>query len=125
MGVMTAPIQPVCGCRTPRTCRPLAFAVRDASTLRLLDVAGRPIVSDLNYDLTRSAARQGVAPEAREMLEPALAELRDLAQAALQGAQQAAEQVRAIVQAARSLQTYDSRGRRHVTTTQANLPQRF
>lgn len=76
-------------------------------------------------DLVRSAARQGVAPDARETLEPALAELRDLAQAALQGAQQAAERVRAIVQAARSLQTYDSRGRRHVTTTQANLPQRF
>src|SRR3546814_16893216 len=33
--------------------RPLAFAVKDGSTLRLLDAAGREIVSDLNYDLRR------------------------------------------------------------------------
>lgn len=39
--------------------RPLAFAVKDASTLRLLDAAGRAIVSDLNYDLTRDAAAGG------------------------------------------------------------------
>lgn len=76
-------------------------------------------------DLTRSAARHGISPDDRARLEPALAELRDLAQAALQGARQAAEQVRAIVQAARSLQTYDSLGQRHVTTTRATPPQRF
>lgn len=43
--------------------RPLAFAVKDASTLRLLDAAGREIVSQLNYDLTRdSAAGAAAAP---------------------------------------------------------------
>lgn len=41
--------------------RPLAFAVKDASTLRLLDAAGREIVSDLNYDLTRDVST-GAAP---------------------------------------------------------------
>ena len=54
-----------------------------------------------------------------------MADLRTLAQASLKGAQQAAEQVRAIVQAARSLQTYDSLGQRHVNETRANAPQRF
>ncbi len=34
--------------------RPLAFAVKDTATLRLLDGAGREIVSNLNYDLVRS-----------------------------------------------------------------------
>jgi hypothetical protein len=76
-------------------------------------------------DLTRSAARKGIDPDAHHLLEPAMTELRDLAEASLKGALQAAEQVRAIVQAARSLQTYDSFGRRRETRTRANLPQRF
>lgn len=33
--------------------RPLAFAVKSPSTLRLLDASGQEIVSNLNYDLTR------------------------------------------------------------------------
>lgn len=75
--------------------------------------------------LSRTAARTGIDDAARTRLEPELAELRVLALAALAGAQQAAEQVRSIVQAARSLQTYDSLGRRTVTPTQAQMPQRF
>lgn len=76
-------------------------------------------------ELVRIATRQGVDDATRRSLEPALAELRELAQASLSGAQQAADQVRAIIQAARSLQTYDSLGRRLVTATRAGLPQRF
>lgn len=76
-------------------------------------------------DLTRAAARTGLDAATRDRLEPALSELRALAQASLTGAQQAAEQVRAIVQAARSLQTYDSHGQRNVNETRANAPQRF
>lgn len=34
--------------------RPLAFAIKDPNRLRMLDAAGREIVSELNYDLTRS-----------------------------------------------------------------------
>lgn len=44
--------------------RPLAFAVKDASRLRLLDAAGREIVSDLNYDLTRESTPAAVAAPA-------------------------------------------------------------
>ncbi|WP_405402453.1 hypothetical protein [Paracoccus sp. Ld10] len=76
-------------------------------------------------DLTRIATRKGIDASTRDLLEPALADLRALAQASLLGAQQAAEQVRAIVQAARSLQTYDSLGQRQVNETRANAPQRF
>ncbi|WP_168217440.1 hypothetical protein [Paracoccus liaowanqingii] len=76
-------------------------------------------------DLMRVAARAGLDEEARDRLEPALAELRALAQASLTGAQQAADQIRAIVQAARSLQTYDSLGRRNIMPTRATAPQRF
>jgi len=75
--------------------------------------------------LLQAAARTGIDDTARIRLEPELAELRVLALASLAGAQQAAEQVRAIVQAARSLQTYDSHGQRNVTQTQAHAPQRF
>lgn len=76
-------------------------------------------------ELTRVAARSGLDEAARDRLEPGLAELRALAQASLTGAQQAADQIRAIVQAARSLQTYDSLGRRTVMPTRAVAPQRF
>ncbi|RJE80893.1 hypothetical protein [Paracoccus sp. JM45] len=76
-------------------------------------------------DLTRLAARHGIDAPTRSLLEPALADLRDLAQASLSGAQQAADQVRAIIHAARSLQTYDSFGQKLVTATRSNLPQRF
>jgi len=76
-------------------------------------------------DLTRTAARRGLDEAARAALEPALEELRALAQASLRGARQGAEQVRAIVQAARSLQTYDCQGRRTVSETRANAAQRF
>ncbi|WP_410216846.1 hypothetical protein [Paracoccus sp. (in: a-proteobacteria)] len=76
-------------------------------------------------EMTAQVARHGIDDATRERLEPALTDLRELAQASLQGARQAAEQVRAIVQAARSLQTYDSRGHRLVTATQAASPQRF
>ncbi|WP_265501583.1 hypothetical protein [Paracoccus beibuensis] len=73
----------------------------------------------------RIAGRKGLDPAAKERLEPVVTELRALAQASLDGALQAADQVRAIIEAARSLQTYDSLGRRLVTATRANAPQRF
>lgn len=75
--------------------------------------------------LVAAAARRGIDPALRDGLEARLEELRLLAQASLTGAQQAADQVRGILQAARSLQTYDSLGRRMVTATQADAPQRF
>lgn len=76
-------------------------------------------------DLTRTAARRGLDEATRAALEPVLEELRALAQASLRGARQGAEQVRAIVEAARSLQTYDCEGRRTVNETRAPAAQRF
>lgn len=99
---------------------------RQVGQIRAALLSGDPHAALIRIeDLVRTAARQGVDAGTRATLEPALAELRDLAQASLSGAQQAAEQVRAIIQAARSLQTYDSQGRKTVTATRAASPQRF
>jgi hypothetical protein len=99
---------------------------RQINQIRMALLSGDPQAALVRIDdLVRIAARHGVDAPTRQMLEPALAELRELAQASLSGAQQAADQVRAIIHAARSLQTYDSLGRKLVTATRANLPQRF
>ncbi len=100
--------------------------IRQLAQIRSALMAGNAQAALAGLDeLTRIAARKGIDAPTRDLLEPALADLRALAQASLKGAQQAAEQVRDIVQAARSLQTYDSLGQRHVNETRANAPQRF
>lgn len=71
------------------------------------------------------AERIGVPEEDREYLEWQLGELRNLAEASVSGAKRAIEQVAAIMQAARSLQTYDETGRKQSTTTAAPSAQRF
>jgi hypothetical protein len=76
-------------------------------------------------DLTATLARGKIDEAARESLEPALADLRQLAEASLQGARGAAEEVRAIVLAAQSLATYDSFGRRQLKSVTAPAPRRF
>jgi hypothetical protein len=99
---------------------------RQIAQIRLSLLSGDPQSALLRIDdLVRIATLHGVDAPTRKLLEPALVELRDLAQASLSGAQQAADQVRAIIHAARSLQTYDSFGRKLVTATRSNLPQRF
>ncbi|WP_411837929.1 hypothetical protein [Paracoccus sp. ME4] len=99
---------------------------REVAQIRAALLAGNPQAALSALDeMTRIAARKGIDAATRDALEPAMAEIRMLAQASLKGAQQAAEQVRAIVMAARSLQTYDSLGRRTVSETRANAPQRF
>lgn len=70
-------------------------------------------------------AREGITPEERPILEASLAELRALAQASERGAQRAMEQIGAIIQAARSLQTYDESGRKTVTDTGETRPRRY
>ncbi|MBC9246186.1 hypothetical protein H4P12_05545 [Paracoccus sp. 11-3] len=76
-------------------------------------------------DFSNHIARVGVMPEDREVLERKLHELRQLAEASARGARQAVEQVAAIMQAARSLQTYDEAGRKQSTATAAPAAQRF
>ncbi|MDO5706210.1 MAG: hypothetical protein Q4G49_14260 [Paracoccus sp. (in: a-proteobacteria)] len=61
----------------------------------------------------------------RDRLEVILTELRALALAAQSGAQSAMDQIAEIVQAARSLRTYDSTGRHHVATISPEAPRRF
>lgn len=61
----------------------------------------------------------------REQLRTALAELQNLARAAMEGAESASAQIQEIVQSARTLQTYDGSGQRCVTRTMARMPRRF
>lgn len=104
----------------------MSSVTRQMALIRTTLIAGDARAALTAIDgLSQAAARAGLDDEARTRLEPELAELRMLALASLAGAQQAAAQVRAIVEAARSLQTYDSLGRRNVTPTQAHMPQRF
>ena len=61
----------------------------------------------------------------RARVEPQIAELRMLAEAAQEGAQSALDQVRAIIQAARSLQTYDSGGKLRVNMVAQDPARRY
>ncbi|MCF3974238.1 hypothetical protein [Paracoccus salsus] len=76
-------------------------------------------------DFAEYARRIGIASQDRPRIDAALAELHVLAEASLRGAKQAADDVQAIIQAARTLQTYDNEGRRRVSATSAPAPQRF
>ncbi|MBU3029200.1 hypothetical protein [Paracoccus marinaquae] len=76
-------------------------------------------------DFADLATRTGIPAAERARFEARLAELRVLAEASQQGAQRALEDVRAIIQAARSLQTYDDNGRRQTAVTAAPPPHRF
>ena len=61
----------------------------------------------------------------KEQIRTTLAEIHVLAEASLEGATSAAEQIREIVQSARTLQTYDGAGQRCVENTVARMPRRF
>lgn len=63
--------------------------------------------------------------DSRDRLEARLTELRCLAEAALEGTRAAAEEMRGILQTARSLETYDRRGRRKRADTASPPPRRF
>ena len=99
---------------------------RHLSAIRTSIMSGDPHAALAAIEgLGRHAARHGLTEAERGAIEPQLTHLRRLADASLKGARQAAEEVRAIVQAARSLQTYDAVGRRTVTAVAAAMPQRF
>lgn len=71
------------------------------------------------------AGEMRVDDAARPNLQRQVEELHQLALAAQKGARMAIDQVRAIVEAARSLQTYDSVGARRVAITVAPVPRRY
>lgn len=62
---------------------------------------------------------------ATERLQACIAELRELAEAALTGARSAADQIQEIIKVARSLETYDQRGKRRIADTAAAQPRRY
>ncbi|MDM7458459.1 MAG: hypothetical protein P3W94_003700 [Paracoccus sp. (in: a-proteobacteria)] len=102
---------------------------------RILQILGEVRAALLSGDphaalhaLERLAGRlesDGLNEDQRATLEPILAELRTMAEAALRGATMAATDVQIIVTTARSLQTYDCTGRRQTTLATAPAPQRF
>lgn len=75
--------------------------------------------------LAKRLERDRITPEARAEFEAALLHLRRLAEDSARGTQRAIDQIKDILATARTLQTYDSTGRRCQTATAADLPQRF
>lgn len=96
------------------------------TTARAAIIAGNAPLALESLDRFNQAAAQ-TPPDAatRVMLQSRIAEMRDLAEAAQRGSKLAIDQVRAIVEAARSLQTYDDAGQRHVSSIVAHEPRRF
>lgn len=76
-------------------------------------------------DMITALESEGIAPDSLADLESELAELRNLAAAVLSGQRQAVDFLRAAVEAARSLQTYDRTGRRQVTPITDHPARRF
>ncbi len=72
-----------------------------------------------------AADRSPPEPDRRPALQARINELHRLALAAQTGARMAMDQVAAIVESARSLQTYDRLGARNVAMTTAPLPRRY
>ncbi|MTE00302.1 hypothetical protein GIY56_08385 [Paracoccus sp. YIM 132242] len=75
--------------------------------------------------LARRFDRDRPDPETRADMERTLLHLRRLAEDSARGTQRAIDQIKDILRNARMLQTYDHRGQRRQTPTDAVLPQRF
>lgn len=89
-------------------------------------MAGKPEETLKHLDKFMSEARRNPpAGSDRDRLEVRVSELRALAEASLEGARSAAELIRSVVEAARTLQTYDDAGRRTVTNIAAPVPRRY
>lgn len=76
-------------------------------------------------EFSARAVQDGISDEIRPELERMIKELHVLASFSLQGAQKGARDLRAIIQAARSLQTYDNAGHRQVSQTVAEKIRRY
>ena len=75
--------------------------------------------------LARRLDRDRIASGSRPEIEAFLLHLRRLAEDSARGTQRALDQIKDILATARTLQTYDSAGRRRQTATAADTPQRF
>ena len=88
-------------------------------------IAADPGAATTCLDRLFRIARRGLDAEERALAEGHLSEIRDLAQASERGARRAIEHIRAIIEAARSLQAYDSEGRRYATVITTPASHRF
>lgn len=99
---------------------------RPLNAARAAIIGGDPIAALKNIEVFMGlTAGLPVSDIERTGLEARIAELRMLAEAAQQGAQSALDQVRAIIQAARSLQTYDSGGKLRVNMVAQDPARRY
>ena len=76
-------------------------------------------------EFVKLAQRRRIAEEDRALFEGKIAELRQLAEASARGTRIAIDLVKASIEAASSLQTYDEAGRKHRAVTAAPAAQRF
>ncbi|MFN3273891.1 MAG: hypothetical protein ACK41U_04415 [Paracoccus sp. (in: a-proteobacteria)] len=100
-------------------------ALRHLAAIRAALLAGDAAAAQSGLDALTALLAQGVDQADCDRLEPALADLRALAEASLRGAGQAVDDLRVIVQTAQSLQTYDHAGQRRISATLAPPPHRF
>lgn len=103
-----------------------ALLFRQLDAARSAIVAGTPHealekIEEFSKDFARKPPDRAI----RDTLEAHVAHIRDLAEASLKGAHMAADQVRAIIDAARSLQTYDDAGKRRSASIVCHLPRRY
>ncbi|MBW7057022.1 hypothetical protein KY389_10005 [Paracoccus bogoriensis] len=103
----------------------MTAAAQRITEIKAAILSGDVRAAQKGLDLLEKALAGGVDDGQRRILEPALRELRALAEASLKGARQAAEDLRDIIVSAQSLQTYDDAGCRRSATTLAPMPRRF
>ncbi|MDO5612985.1 MAG: hypothetical protein Q4G14_07055 [Paracoccus sp. (in: a-proteobacteria)] len=104
----------------------MTAAIDKLNRARAAIVDGRPAEAlNIIESFVRAIEDDRIDSDQRDRIEAMLIELRTLAQAAQSGAQAAMDQIADIIQAAQSLRTYDSAGRRQVATITTEAPRRF
>ncbi len=99
--------------------------IRKLTALKAAVIAADAPAALACLDDLHRIARRGISDADRAEAAAALARIRHLAEASDRAARAAIEDVRAILHAARSLQTYDSSGQRQATPTASPVPHRF
>lgn len=96
------------------------------SAARAAIVAGDMELAHENVERFAATAEQTSPDEdLKTELQAAISDLQALAEASMRGTKAACEQVAEIIQAARTLQTYDDLGQRQVASTVATMPRRY
>lgn len=104
----------------------MSRATRDLMRARAAIVGARPQEAlSIVESFVKELEDGRVDSAEHDRIEAMLTELRFLAQSALTGAETAMTQISEIIQAASSLRTYDSAGRRQVASVDPDAPRRF